>query len=443
MGITVLPNQGAEIGQSLALLGDALAKILNPNAAMQRAVQNLIATDSSALPRMAAALRNVPLERLQKMAGRTTAALIAGQPRTVAEITEGATSEFLGTEEGQVALGEGIGERVRGRTPEEIASSRLGVEEARTRMKFLEDQLQTEKDVGQLKGLLARNASEFISNFMPEDERRRRSVFEMAPRFFTPETTELEFQNQLKLIQARTSDDDDRYQEDALVRLANSWTLKAGGEPASYKRLFGDPAAYARARELVANPSLATSEEDKKLLEAARNVKLNTSDQDVFSRTVNTLTNIRLVENQFEDAQILIRRGALGKEQGKERLEKLAGLITANINALRPTRESVGQPLPNIKAEAYLNPRGALQAARWELRYTDDAGNSYTSEEVGRMLNSPSISQPQGFDLNSVDPGALSPNAREAYRRIRAGQGTLQQLMEVAPDLANEIIGIR
>jgi len=440
MGITVLPNQGEGLGQSLALLGDALAKILNPNAAMQRAVQNLIATDSSALPRMAAALRNVPLERLQKMAGRTTAALIAGQPRTVAEITEGATGEFLGTPEGQVALGEGIGERVRGRTPEEIASSRLGVEEARTRMKFLEDQLQTEKDVGQLKGLLARNASEYISNFMPEDERKRRSVFEMAPRFFTPETTELEFQNQLKLIQARTSDDYARYQEDALVRLANSWTLKAGGEPASYKRLFGDPAAYARARELVANPSLATSEEDKKLLEAARNVKLNTSDQDVFSRTVTTLTAIRTLEGQFRST--LTQQG-LKKEQRESILKEQAALINSNIQALRPTREAVGQPIPNIKAEAYLNPRGFFGAAAWEIRYTDDAGNSYTSEEVGRMLNSPTTSQSQGFDLNSVDPGALSPRAREAYRRIRAGQGTLQQLMEVAPDLADEIMGIR
>src|SRR3990167_3906259 len=443
MGITVLPNQGEGIGQSLALLGDALAKILNPNAAMQRAVQNLIATDSSALPRMAAALRNVPLERLQKMAGRTTAALIAGQPRTVAEITEGATSEFLGTPEGQVALGEGIGERVRGRTREEIATSGQAVERGRTELEFLRGQLESERDVSSLKGLISRNAAEYIRDYMPADERRRRSVLEAAPRFLSPETNEEEFQLQLKLIQARTSDDYTRYQEDALVRLANSWALKAGGEPASYKRLFGDPTAYARARELVANPSIATSEEDKKLLEAARNVKLNTSDQDVFSRTVTTLTNIRLVENQFEDAQILIRRGALGKEQGKERLEKLAGLITANINALRPTRESVGQPLPNIKAEAYLNPRGALQAARWELRYTDDAGNSYTSEEIGRVLNSPTTSQSQGFDLNSVDPGALSPRAREAYRRIRAGQGTLQQLMEVAPDLADEIMGIR
>ena len=148
MGITVLPNQGAEIGQSLALLGDALAKILNPNAAMQRAVQNLIATDSSALPRMAAALRNVPLERLQKMAGRTTAALIAGQPRTVAEITEGATSSFLGTEEGQVALGEGIEERVRGRTREEIATSGQAVERGRTELEFLRGQLESEREIG-------------------------------------------------------------------------------------------------------------------------------------------------------------------------------------------------------------------------------------------------------------------------------------------------------
>src|SRR3990167_6948541 len=438
MGITVLPNQGAEIGQSLAVLGDALAKILNPNAAMQRAVQNLIATDSSALPRMAAALRNVPLERLQKMAGRTTAALIAGQPRTVAEITEGATSSFLGTEEGQVALGEGIEERVRGRTSEEIATSGQAVERGRAELEFLRGQLESERDVSSLKSLISRNAAEYIRDYMPADERRRRSVLEAAPRFLSPETNEEEFQNQLKLIQARTSDDYTRYQEDALVRLANSWALKAGGEPASYRRLFGDPTAYARARELVANPSLATSEEDKKLLEAARNVKLNTSDQDVFSRTVTTLTAIRTLEGQFRST--LTQQG-LKKEQRESILKEQAALINSNIQALRPTREAVGQPLPNIKAEAYLNPRGFFGAAAWELRYTDDAGNSYTSEEVGKILNSPTTSQPQGFDLNSVHPGALSPNAREAYRRIRAGQGTLQQLMEVAPDLANEIIG--
>src|SRR3990167_5557299 len=235
MGITVLPNQGAEIGQSLALLGDALAKILNPNAAMQRAVQNLIATDSSALP---------------KMAGRTTAALIAGQPRTVAEITEGATSSFLGTEEGQVALGEGIEERVRGRTSEEIATSGQAVERGRAELEFLRGQLESERDVSSLKSLISRNAAEYIRDYMPADERRRRSVLEAAPRFLSPETNEEEFQNQLKLIQARTSDDYTRYQEDALVRLANSWALKAGGEPASYRRLFGDPTAYARAREL-------------------------------------------------------------------------------------------------------------------------------------------------------------------------------------------------
>lgn len=219
MGVTVLPNFGAQAGVDLSRLGAAISQLINPNQDIQRAFDALSATNPNAVAQIAAGLRRNPelQERLGGLLGEERLGAITAQQPTLAETVNTEIEDrftALPGNEKEALINFMTTQNLTGMTPFELAKDEKYTEALKEVAPSLFQQ-GLERDItGQTAGQrsaddLLRNMSDIALNVidsLPVEEQEKGALRSQVPAFFHDEDQRALFDQQLKLANARNAD---------------------------------------------------------------------------------------------------------------------------------------------------------------------------------------------------------------------------------------------
>lgn len=435
----VLPNYGAQAGQNIASLGQAIADIINPNVEFQDQLKKAVAANPDLARELAALDRDNP-GFLEKLGAGKIGENIKGTAPSFSELLQGAARKgfaALPPDEQQAWATS----RALGTTPTGLALEGPTAKAVGKTVKEQPDLVQGRAEqviTGQTKGQRAQESLDLTLYGLANawlgtqnlDAQAAAGARAKIPGVFDREDMLLRAQLEASLYGARTTTD---FQE-SLARLnqadAQRWAQNTGvGTPADWMAfLYGDPSKL--------DPKTV-----QKLTDAQNSISLEHKAVE-YASTANRI------------AQTVDRINKTGKfaktDITDEERSFFVSLLQRDINTLQKwggpqLTVNYGEPPNNVPSPVqFMLPDKWLGISK-RLYFTDQTGAVLTPSMAIGLLTQP----PSTPNAPSPSPGGgapdlsmLSPAARIAWSRIQGAddpQAAFAALQDQRPNLAKEL----
>lgn len=480
MGVTVLPDYTGETAKNLGIAGEGIADLINPFRKFQAQLSEAV----SANPQLAhelAALEHENPGFLSSLHAGKVGERIASLVPSFSEIVGNAGKEYLGSlspdELGGLAVAKSFG-----MTPSQLQTERLiapSIKAEGTKRPelatagaqvALSGQTDAQRNAAEQQATLNQQRikeGEFLQGLtglaygyiaaLPMDEQVRGAAREKVPGFFAEKDMQDRFSQAVKLALINNTNDYAAANDRSKDNEADQWVRRTGvGDRDTWKLFLFDP---------TAGPLAKVGGGDAKIQEVAKaftavSAEIKAAEFAITAREIaNTVDRLEgrapyKKPNDADKAMLLTQLNFAFAKQAK-----LGGpALRAVPNTPMTMGDLVGSKGERKPGDAFYGSKvPTIPFTGKGIKYVDPSGREMEPEEVVAITATPMVGQnmrdfaqaapapapaaaaPEKFDVTKVDIRLLSPRAREAYRRIRLGQGTLEQLRQVDAGLANEL----
>jgi hypothetical protein len=452
MGVTILPRSTA--GASLAQLGSAIGRIVNPNLEFQQQLRAAIASDPNLAQTLAELERRSP-GFLQNLGAGKTGAAVQDIPSSFGEELRNLGREEFGklTDEQkkafslalqfgmspieaakQLAIAPAVGAAAEAK-PELVAEAGEQVISGRTRAQRTEEDFQTQ---------ITNLANSHLAS-IPLSEKERAAARAKLPELFADEDFRKRAALQLALANARGSDI-----EDSINRMREQdaiwWRRQTGvGSLEQWKSFLDNPIQGAETPELAEIAGAFTGVGvERKVSELSSTGRSIASALEALkeARGSDALVLVAQLNSLFARQAAIggpffrVDLGPTGLRAGTARFftpKFLEGLV--GLDRIRFLNEDGDRISPETVVALSLSPVGVGRTPRQRPAPEAEPSTPPTGTPPTGGANRP-------LDLSTVDISTLSTNARTALARIRASddpEAAFAKLQQQVPTLAQEI----